>query len=50
VEGDVSAVETQSDVGALSALFQGVPGEPHDRRRAVDAQVIADASKPDLPE
>ncbi|MDX6527410.1 MAG: hypothetical protein QOI43_2921 [Gaiellales bacterium] len=45
----MSAVETQPDVGGLSALLQGMEGEPHDRRRVIDAQLVAFASKPHFP-
>ena len=45
----MSAVETQPDVGGLSALLQGMEGEPHDRSRVIDAQLVAFASKPHFP-
>jgi hypothetical protein len=45
----MSAIETQSDVGILSAVLEGMSGEPHDRRRVIDAQLVAFASKPHFP-
>ena len=49
-QGDVAAVETQPDVGSLARVIEDVAGEPHDRRRVVDAQKVAFAAKPHLPE
>jgi len=45
----MSAVETQSDVGVCSAVLEDMLGEPHDRRRVVDAQPV-DASGQQLTE
>jgi hypothetical protein len=41
----MSAVETQSDVGFHSAVLEDMTGEPHDRRRVVDAQPVAVTTK-----
>jgi hypothetical protein len=49
MEGHVNAVETQPDVGGRSAVLEGMAGEPHDRRRVIDAQLVAFASKPHFP-
>jgi hypothetical protein len=45
----VNAVETQPDVRGPSAAVEGMAGEPHDRRRVIDAQMVAFASKPHFP-
>ena len=45
VEGDVRAVETQPDVGGLSAGVEYVAGEPHDGRSRYDIEPVAVSSK-----
>ena len=45
----MSAVETQSDVGVCSAVLEDMLGEPHDRRRVVDAQPVAVSAKSHFP-
>jgi hypothetical protein len=49
MEGHEGAIETQPDVGGLSAVFEGMAGEPHDRCCVIDAQLVAVASKPHFP-
>jgi hypothetical protein len=49
VQRHVSAIETQADVGGRSAAVEDMTGEPHDRRRVVDAQPVAFAAKSDVP-
>jgi len=49
VQSHVSTIETQADVRFYSGALEDMLGEPHDWRRASDAQPLAVAAKPHLP-
>lgn len=47
-QGDQSAVEAQTDVGARTAGLEDIEGEPHDRRRVIDAELVSVATESDF--